>query len=54
MLTVGVVINIMLNYFLIPILGIEGAAVGTLAGYIVPNSVPQIFRGGTAGTVSYS
>jgi O-antigen/teichoic acid export membrane protein len=34
-LSVGAVINFIAIYFLIPILGIEGAAIGTLLGYIV-------------------
>ena len=34
-LSSGVVINIVINYFLIPVLGIEGAAIATLLGYVV-------------------
>ena len=34
-LFVGAVSNVILNYYLIPVLGIEGAAVATLLGYIV-------------------
>ena len=34
-LALGAGLNILLNYFLIPVLGIEGAAIGTLVGYIV-------------------
>ena len=33
-LSSGVVINILINYFLIPVLGIEGAAIATLLGYL--------------------
>jgi len=31
----GLIINIILNWFLIPVLGIEGAAIGTLSGYFL-------------------
>lgn len=34
-LSAGAVINIFINYYLIPILGIEGAAIATLVGYII-------------------
>lgn len=34
-LAIGALSNIALNYFLIPIIGIEGAAIGTLLGYII-------------------
>ncbi|HBI63332.1 MAG TPA: polysaccharide biosynthesis protein [Lachnospiraceae bacterium] len=34
-LFVGAVANIIINYMLIPLLGIEGAAIGTLAGYMI-------------------
>ncbi|MHB8073121.1 oligosaccharide flippase family protein [Desulfosporosinus fructosivorans] len=34
-LSVGVAINILINYFLIPVMGIEGAALATLIGYAV-------------------
>ena len=34
-LTVGAGLNILLDYLLIPILGIEGAAIATLSGYLV-------------------
>lgn len=34
-LSAGAIINVFLNYSLIPILGIEGAAIATLMGYIV-------------------
>ncbi len=38
-LSFGVVINIIINYFLIPVLGIEGASIATLMGYIVSDIV---------------
>lgn len=38
----GTISNIVLNYILIPVLGIEGAAVATLVGYIVSNFVCAI------------
>ena len=41
-LSVGAVVNIIMNYILIPILGIEGAAVATLKGYIVSDIVCTI------------
>lgn len=41
-LSVGAVVNIIMNYILIPILGIEGAAVATLMGYIVSDIVCTI------------
>lgn len=34
-LTAGAGLNILLNYFLIPVLGIEGAAIATLSGYVL-------------------
>lgn len=34
-LTLGAVLNVVLNFWLIPILGIEGASIGTLVGYVV-------------------
>ena len=38
----GAVINVVLNYFLIPVIGIEGAAIATLFGYIVTDVVCSI------------
>ena len=38
-LSSGVVINILINYFLIPVLGIEGAAIATLLGYVVSDVI---------------
>lgn len=38
-LSSGVVINIVINYFLIPVLGIEGAAIATLLGYVVSDVI---------------
>ena len=35
----GAVLNVCINFFLIPILGIEGAALATLAGYIISDIV---------------
>lgn len=34
-LAIGAVVNVILNYFLIPLMGIEGASIATLIGYIV-------------------
>lgn len=34
-LAIGALSNIVFNYFLIPVMGIEGAAIGTLLGYII-------------------
>lgn len=34
-LVVGAIVNIVINYILIPKIGIEGAAIGTLFGYVV-------------------
>lgn len=34
-LSIGAITNIAVNYFLIPLIGIEGAAIGTLLGYVV-------------------
>ncbi len=34
-LSSGALINVVLNYYLIPVLGIEGASIATLSGYIV-------------------
>lgn len=41
-LIIGAVLNIILNYVLIPILGIEGAAIATLVGYTVSNIIALI------------
>lgn len=38
-LSAGAVLNIIINYFLIPILGIEGASIATLIGYVVSDIV---------------
>ncbi len=38
-LSSGAIINIVLNYFLIPIIGIEGAAVATLLGYVISDII---------------
>lgn len=38
-LSAGAILNIIINYFLIPILGIEGAAIATLIGYAVSDVV---------------
>ena len=38
-LSVGAVLNVFLNYLLIPVIGIEGAAIATLLGYIVTDIV---------------
>ncbi len=34
-MSIGALINVFLNYLLIPVIGIEGAAIATLAGYII-------------------
>ena len=38
-LSSGAIINLILNYFLIPVLGIEGASIATLTGYIVSDII---------------
>lgn len=38
-LSVGALINVILNYLLIPLLGIEGAAIATLIGYVVSDVI---------------
>ncbi len=38
-LVFGAVVNVALNYLLIPMLGIEGAAIATLLGYVVSDAV---------------
>lgn len=38
-LSAGAVLNVVINYTLIPVLGIEGAAIATLAGYVVSDIV---------------
>ena len=38
-LSIGAVLNVVMNLFLIPILGIEGASLSTLVGYIVSDIV---------------
>ena len=38
-LSSGAVINIVINYFLIPVLGIEGASIATMLGYIVSDII---------------
>lgn len=41
-LSAGAVINIIINYFLIPTIGIEGAAIATLMGYVVSDVICMI------------
>lgn len=41
-LVLGAVVNIVCNYFLIPLIGIEGAALGTLLGYISAIAVTAV------------
>ena len=41
-LSSGVVLNVLLNYFLIPILGIEGASIATLMGYVISDIICMI------------
>lgn len=38
-LSAGALVNVAINYFLIPVLGIEGASVATLLGYCVSDAV---------------
>lgn len=38
-LSAGAVLNVIINYFLIPVLGIEGAAIATLIGYAVSDVI---------------
>lgn len=38
-LSTGAILNVILNYVLIPVLGIEGASIATLVGYIVSDIV---------------
>lgn len=38
-LFVGVIVNIILNFLLIPVLGVEGAALATLSGYFVSDLI---------------
>ncbi len=38
-LSAGAILNIIINYKLIPILGIEGASIATLTGYIVSDTI---------------
>lgn len=38
-LTAGAVANLAINYFLIPILGIEGASLATMTGYIIADGI---------------
>ena len=38
----GAVLNVLINYFLIPIIGIEGAAIATLIGYIASDIIAMI------------
>lgn len=38
-LSVGAVLNIIINYTLIPVLGIEGASIATLIGYVVTDII---------------
>ncbi len=41
-LSSGAVLNIIINYFLIPVLGIEGASIATLMGYVVSDIICTI------------
>lgn len=38
-LSAGAVVNVILNFYLIPIVGIEGASVATLFGYLVSDVI---------------
>lgn len=38
-LSSGAILNIIINYFLIPVLGIEGASIATLMGYVVSDII---------------
>lgn len=38
-LSLGAIVNVVINYYLIPILGIEGASLATLLGYVVSDIV---------------
>ena len=38
-LSVGAVVNVLLNWLLIPLIGIEGAAIATLLGYVITDIV---------------
>lgn len=38
-LTSGAVVNLVLNYYLIPIIGIEGASIATLVGYVISDVI---------------
>ncbi len=38
-LSSGAIVNIILNFYLIPIMGIEGAAIATLSGYIISDCI---------------
>ena len=38
-LFIGAIVNIVINYFLIPIMGIEGASLATLFGYVVSDII---------------
>lgn len=38
-LSTGAMLNIIINYFLIPLLGIEGASIATLMGYVVSDII---------------
>lgn len=41
-LSLGAGLNLLLNWFLIPVMGIEGAAIGTLVGYVASVSICTI------------
>lgn len=41
----GATFNVILNFLLIPVIGIEGAAIATLAGYIVSDVVAMVILG---------
>ncbi len=43
-LVVGTLLNVIANYFLIPVLGVEGAAISTLIGYTVSIVLSVIFN----------
>lgn len=38
-LSSGAILNILINYYLIPVLGIEGASIATLTGYVVSDVI---------------
>lgn len=53
-LSTGAVINVLMNMYLIPIMGIEGAAIATISAYFVTNLISIVFVVNVKGLIVFS